>query len=527
MPVPTYSESVIQINTFIIANANNEITANVLNPVLKVILDFANSSIGNLGTLTTSDQTTIVNAINSLKTDFENLNNNGVQLLTGYNNPNVTPPLSFNYADFYMELDIIDDSPIQLWQWSGTQWNTYSNVYSKAEIDFLLATIYDNMPETYTTVVYVNTTSPTTATIFDNENPPIVNDPSLMNDTANLYIGSDSSTWVYITSPSGYVTKVVDSSSNFYLENTLIDAGSNKTSNLQRPGGANFGGFLYSNSEIVSKKGNSDTVLSGSNFRLMNSALSSGNIFQLNALNGIDVWNFDVGIWTKRFTFSNNGDFSANSVTIPNATLSGQAVNKSQLDLKLDASAYNGSGATNTDQLTEGTSNLYFQTARVLATVLTGISFVTGGAIVSADSVLAAFGKLQKQISDNATAIGLKADKTDTQSYALSDTTSNLATGDVHVGYALYNFTLLNYWISVKNAPTISSIMVDIKKSGVSVTSTKAGIDATEFTSLTGTTPVLTTTTFVKGDLITANIFQVGSGDTGKVLQLNLEILKT
>ena len=121
----------------------------------------------------------------------------------------------------------------------------------------------------------------------------------------------------------------------------------------------------------------------------------------------------------------------------------------------------------------------------------------------------------------------LTLNKTDTQSYALSDTTTNLATGDVHVGYALYNFTLLNYWISVKNAPTISSIIVDLKKSGVSVTSTKAGIDAAEFTSLTGTAPVLTTTTFTKGDLITANIFQVGSGDTGKILQLNLEIIKT
>lgn len=54
--------------------------------------------------------------------------------------------------------------------------------------------------------------------------------------------------------------------------------------------------------------------------------------------------------------------------------------------------------------------NLYFQTARVLATLLTGISFVTGGAIVSTDSVLVAFGKIQKQINDNLTAIGLKQD---------------------------------------------------------------------------------------------------------------------
>lgn len=69
-----------------------------------------------------------------------------------------------------------------------------------------------------------------------------------------------------------------------------------------------------------------------------------------------------------------------------------------------------GSSATNTDALPEGSVNLYFDPARVLATVLTGISFITGGAIVSTDSVLVAFGKLQKQITDALTAIGLKQD---------------------------------------------------------------------------------------------------------------------
>lgn len=69
-----------------------------------------------------------------------------------------------------------------------------------------------------------------------------------------------------------------------------------------------------------------------------------------------------------------------------------------------------GSGATNTDALPEGSTNLYHTSARVLAALLTGISFVTGGAIVSTDSVLVAFGKLQKQITDVLTAIGLKQD---------------------------------------------------------------------------------------------------------------------
>lgn len=58
----------------------------------------------------------------------------------------------------------------------------------------------------------------------------------------------------------------------------------------------------------------------------------------------------------------------------------------------------NGAIASTSD-VPEG-SNLYFTAARVLATVLTGISFATGGAIVSTDTVLQAFGKIQKQIND-------------------------------------------------------------------------------------------------------------------------------
>lgn len=66
--------------------------------------------------------------------------------------------------------------------------------------------------------------------------------------------------------------------------------------------------------------------------------------------------------------------------------------------------------ASTTDALPEGSTNLYFTTARVLATVLTGISFVTGTAVTDADSILVAFGKIQKQINDILVSIGLKQD---------------------------------------------------------------------------------------------------------------------
>lgn len=66
-----------------------------------------------------------------------------------------------------------------------------------------------------------------------------------------------------------------------------------------------------------------------------------------------------------------------------------------------------------TSNISEG-SNLYFTTARVLATVLSGLSLATGGAIVSTDTILVAFGKLQKQIDDLTTSIGNKLDKVTT-----------------------------------------------------------------------------------------------------------------
>lgn len=56
-----------------------------------------------------------------------------------------------------------------------------------------------------------------------------------------------------------------------------------------------------------------------------------------------------------------------------------------------------------TSNITEG-SNLFFTTARVLATVLSGLS-ITGGAVVSTDTILAAFGKLQNQINNIPTAV--------------------------------------------------------------------------------------------------------------------------
>lgn len=190
-----------------------------------------------------------------------------------------------------------------------------------------------------------------------------------------------------------------------------------------------------------------------------------------------------------------------------------------------------GGGATNTDALPEGSTNLYFTVARFLANltyanVIAALGFTPSTAPNDAqknsDITKAEIeAKLTGEISTHT------HQRTDVISLAMSDSTTALVTGDTDPMNAPYNFTLVNYWIGVKTAPTISSLMVDVKKNGTTVTSTKAGIDATEKTSLTGTTPVITTTSFTKGDEITPNIYQVGSGESGKALKLYLEIIKT
>lgn len=59
---------------------------------------------------------------------------------------------------------------------------------------------------TFANTVYVNATSPTSATIFDLNNPPTTNDNALKADINNIYIGTDGSMWTYNSSTGTYKT---------------------------------------------------------------------------------------------------------------------------------------------------------------------------------------------------------------------------------------------------------------------------------------------------------------------------------
>jgi hypothetical protein len=124
-----------------------------------------------------------------------------------------------------------------------------------------------------------------------------------------------------------------------------------------------------------------------------------------------------------------------------------------------------------TDAVSEGATNLYFTVARVLATVLAGISFASSATITAADTVLSALGKLQAQLtahvgaggaahSDATTSVaGFQsgADKTKLDGVAsgatANDTNANLRDRTTHTGaQAIATVTGLQAALDAKSA---------------------------------------------------------------------------
>lgn len=101
----------------------------------------------------------------------------------------------------------------------------------------------------------------------------------------------------------------------------------------------------------------------------------------------------------------------------------------------------------------------------------------------------------------------------ETISFACSDETTVIQSGNAKITFhAPYNFTLLSIFAGLTTPePSGQDFLVDVNKNGASVLSTKISIEATEETSLTSASqPVISTSSFTKGDKITIDVDQIG-----------------
>lgn len=112
----TKQEVIQLIQQWIVANGNNEITANVLRPILEAMLLQPNDLIGDLTDLNTTENTSLVAAIN------ESLNSTGasLNLYTGTGLPTETPPPVYTIGDLYVQINEFGTQG--LYQWNGFEW---------------------------------------------------------------------------------------------------------------------------------------------------------------------------------------------------------------------------------------------------------------------------------------------------------------------------------------------------------------------------------------------------------------------
>lgn len=140
----------------IVANNNNEITADVLRPVLTDMATQINGLVGALADLDTTDKTSIVNAINEIKNES---GGTGATVFSGTTNPNDSaPPSGIALGDYYNRTS--GGSTIEFYIWNGNQFvllvnlspdGIVDNQVSSNSVDLVLFT-----PET-NTIIYTGT----------------------------------------------------------------------------------------------------------------------------------------------------------------------------------------------------------------------------------------------------------------------------------------------------------------------------------------------------------------------------------
>lgn len=115
------SSVILLINNNIIPNNNNEITADVLRPILIEMLQQPNDLIGVLGNLQTDDKSNLVNAINEVVNDIGAMSS--VKVLSGDVDPNTIVQQDANPGDLYSQTDALGN-PIKIWLYDGNLWQS-------------------------------------------------------------------------------------------------------------------------------------------------------------------------------------------------------------------------------------------------------------------------------------------------------------------------------------------------------------------------------------------------------------------
>ncbi|MCC7097397.1 MAG: hypothetical protein IT472_09495 [Thermomonas sp.] len=141
-----------------------------------------------------------------------------------------------------------------------------------------------------------------------------------------------------------------------------------------------------------------------------------------------------------------------------------------------------------------------------------GVTYVAGAGTWTADETL----ELTVQQPTPASATVKQAQ------VMLSDMSTALTTG---TGKALWIApeagSLTDVWIGVGTVSSSGAVTVDFNKNGTSVLTTQPSIDVSENTSLTGTSAVISSASFAKGDRFTFDIDAAGTG--AKALMATVE----
>lgn len=155
-----------------------------------------------------------------------------------------------------------------------------------------------------------------------------------------------------------------------------------------------------------------------------------------------------------------------------------------------------------------------------IANLGTGVATALAINVGSAGAPVVFNGALGTPSSGNVTGCTAKIEL----GFACSDETTAItaATGKLTFRMPIA-MTLSSVFVSVTTAPTGSTFIMDIKKAGTSIFSTKPSIDVSEFDTSTAATPsVLSTTSFAIADLMVVNFDQVGSTIAGAGVKMFL-----